>query len=195
MEASNVVNVCSGTHPVQSHPRYAFKYGVNDPHTGDQKHASETRDGDVVKGQYSLVEPDGSVRTVDYTADSINGFNAVVSKSGPNLHDPPALKVPLAVPVAHAKPVVAVEPVALAKPLYKPYSALGADYSDVAYAPAPIVEHPHLTQASIGAPAHFQEYDVYDEAGSYLGLLGSNGQYTAAASAPHEAYSQYDGYY
>ncbi|KAE8739065.1 hypothetical protein FOCC_FOCC015444 [Frankliniella occidentalis] len=104
-------------------------------------------------------------------------------------------KVPLAVPVAHAKPVVAVEPVALAKPLYKPYSALGADYSDVAYAPAPIVEHPHLTQASIGAPAHFQEYDVYDEAGSYLGLLGSNGQYTAAASAPHEAYSQYDGYY
>lgn len=28
-------------------------------------------------GQYSLVEPDGSIRTVDYTADSINGFNAV----------------------------------------------------------------------------------------------------------------------
>lgn len=28
-------------------------------------------------GQYSLVEPDGSIRTVDYTADPINGFNAV----------------------------------------------------------------------------------------------------------------------
>lgn len=56
--------------------------------------------------------------------------------------------------------------------------------------------HPHLTQAAIGASAgHYQEYDVYDEAGSYLGLLGSNGHYTAAASAPHEAYSQYDGYY
>lgn len=28
-------------------------------------------------GQYSLVEPDGSIRTVDYTADPIHGFNAV----------------------------------------------------------------------------------------------------------------------
>lgn len=28
-------------------------------------------------GQYSLVEPDGSIRTVDYTADPVNGFNAV----------------------------------------------------------------------------------------------------------------------
>lgn len=37
-------------------------------------------------GQYSLVEPDGSVRTVDYTADSIHGFNAVVSKTAPTVH-------------------------------------------------------------------------------------------------------------
>lgn len=33
------------------------------------------------RSQYSLIEPDGSRRTVDYTADPINGFNAVVSKS------------------------------------------------------------------------------------------------------------------
>lgn len=31
---------------------------------------SETRDGDVVSGQYSLVEPDGAIRVVTYTADS-----------------------------------------------------------------------------------------------------------------------------
>lgn len=46
---------------------------MQDHHTGDIKHQSETRDGGVVKGQYSLVEPDGSVRIVDYTADDING--------------------------------------------------------------------------------------------------------------------------
>lgn len=34
-------------------------------------------------GQYSLVEPDGSIRTVDYTADKHNGFNAVVHKTPP----------------------------------------------------------------------------------------------------------------
>ncbi|XP_055610773.1 cuticle protein 19-like [Uranotaenia lowii] len=67
-------------------PKYAFKYGVNDFHTGDVKSQHETRDGDVVKGQYSLVEPDGSVRTVDYTADKHSGFNAVVHKTAPVAH-------------------------------------------------------------------------------------------------------------
>ncbi|XP_037945225.1 cuticle protein 7-like, partial [Teleopsis dalmanni] len=52
-------------------------------HTGDVKSQHETRDGDSVKGQYSLVEPDGSIRTVDYTADKHNGFNAVVHKTAP----------------------------------------------------------------------------------------------------------------
>ncbi|XP_073951625.1 cuticle protein 19-like [Choristoneura fumiferana] len=73
----------------QDRPRYAFNYGVADHTTGDVKSQHESRDGDVVKGQYSLVEPDGSVRTVDYTADPVHGFNAVVSKSAPNLHAPP----------------------------------------------------------------------------------------------------------
>lgn len=65
---------------------------MNDYHTGDIKSQHETRDGDVVKGQYSLVEPDGSIRTVDYTADKHNGFNAVVSKTAaphpPAHHEP-----------------------------------------------------------------------------------------------------------
>ncbi|GLG97613.1 GH15052 [Gryllus bimaculatus] len=34
----------------------------------------ESRDGDVVKGEYSVVEPDGSVRHVTYTSDPKNGF-------------------------------------------------------------------------------------------------------------------------
>lgn len=66
-----------------SHPKYAFKYGVHDYHTGDVKSQHETRDGDVVKGQYSLVQPDGSIRTVDYTADDKNGFQAVVHNTPP----------------------------------------------------------------------------------------------------------------
>jgi len=76
----------SGSGSQDEHPRYAFEYGVNDPHTGDAKEQKEVRDGDVVKGQYSVVEPDGSVRTVSYTADWETGFHATVSKSGPNAH-------------------------------------------------------------------------------------------------------------
>ncbi|KAI5645264.1 insect cuticle protein domain-containing protein [Phthorimaea operculella] len=89
---------------VYAHPRYQFNYGVADGHTGDQKSQWEARDGDVVKGQYSLVEPDGTVRTVNYSADDHNGFNAVVSRTGHAAH-------PAAAPVAHA-------PVALAAPAY-----------------------------------------------------------------------------
>lgn len=47
---------------IQAYPKYSFNYGIKDPHTGDIKSQAEERDGDVVKGQYSLVEADGSVR-------------------------------------------------------------------------------------------------------------------------------------
>ncbi|KAL7300337.1 larval cuticle protein A3A-like [Trichogramma pretiosum] len=62
------------------HPQYSFNYGVADETTGDFKQQHETRDGDRVVGSYSLVEPDGSRRIVDYTADDVHGFNAVVRK-------------------------------------------------------------------------------------------------------------------
>lgn len=61
-------------------PEYSFAYNIHDSLTGDSKSQHEVRDGDVVKGHYSLVEADGSLRTVHYTADPINGFNAVVER-------------------------------------------------------------------------------------------------------------------
>jgi len=60
--------------------KYAFEYQVADPNTGDQKEQHEERDGDVVRGFYTLVEPDGALRRVDYTADAENGFQATVSR-------------------------------------------------------------------------------------------------------------------
>lgn len=74
----------------QAYPKYEFKYGVTDAHTGDQKSQIEVRDGETVKGQYSLVEPDGTIRTVDYTSDPHNGFNAIVTRSGHASHPAPA---------------------------------------------------------------------------------------------------------
>ncbi|KAH8418757.1 hypothetical protein KR222_000641, partial [Zaprionus bogoriensis] len=59
---------------------YSFNYAVNDASTGDIKEHSETRDGYVVRGSYSLVDPDGYKRTVTYTADDVHGFNAVVNR-------------------------------------------------------------------------------------------------------------------
>lgn len=63
-----------------AYPKYEFEYSVSDKKTGDHKHHHETRDGDRVRGEYSLVETDGSLRKVQYHADDHNGFNAIVSK-------------------------------------------------------------------------------------------------------------------
>ena len=62
------------------HPHFQYKYGVSDPLTGDQKTHTETRDGDVVRGQYSFVDADGSIRTVTYTADSEHGFQVCLGQ-------------------------------------------------------------------------------------------------------------------
>lgn len=87
---------------------------MSDPHTGDVKSQKEVRDGDVVKGQYSLVEPDGSIRVVDYTADSVNGFNAVVTKSAPTVHAQPVIKQAVPTIVKQVVPVFKAIP----QPLY-----------------------------------------------------------------------------
>lgn len=59
---------------------YSFNYAVNDESTGDIKEHSEIREGYKVRGSYSLVDPDGYKRTVTYTADDVNGFNAIVNR-------------------------------------------------------------------------------------------------------------------
>ncbi|KAM3958068.1 uncharacterized protein ACR2FA_007927 [Aphomia sociella] len=82
------------------HDYTSFSYGVSDPHTGDVKSQHETRVGDSVVGQYSLLDSDGTKRTVDYAADAHSGFNAVVRKD-------PALLAHAAPVVAHTAPVVA----------------------------------------------------------------------------------------
>ncbi|XP_044005830.1 larval cuticle protein A2B-like [Aphidius gifuensis] len=66
--------------PYNPNPQYNFNYGVSDPLTGDQKSQQESRNGDQVTGSYSFIESDGTKRTVDYTANDVDGFNAVVRK-------------------------------------------------------------------------------------------------------------------
>ena len=78
-----------------AYPKYEYNYSVADGHSGDNKSQQESRDGDVVKGSYSFHEADGSIRTVEYSADDHHGFNAVVHNSAPT----PAPVVVKAAPV------------------------------------------------------------------------------------------------
>ncbi|KAJ2953904.1 hypothetical protein O0L34_g1536 [Tuta absoluta] len=102
----------------------SFSYGVADPYTGDFKSQTENRFGDSVRGQYSLLESDGTKRTVDYAADAASGFNAIVRKD-------PAFVAPIA-----AAPIAAAPIAPIAAPFaYKayPYSYGAYPYAYGAY--------------------------------------------------------------
>ncbi|CAG9762576.1 unnamed protein product [Ceutorhynchus assimilis] len=113
-------------------PQYSYGYDIQDALTGDVKSQSESRNGDVVQGSYSVVDPDGIKRTVEYTADPIHGFNAVVHR------EPLAVKA-VAAP-AYAK---VAAPVA-----YNAYHAPAAYAHPVAYAAGPSV-----AKVAYGSPA------------------------------------------
>ncbi|NP_001166275.1 cuticular protein RR-2 family member 8 precursor [Nasonia vitripennis] len=97
--------------------QYSFAYDVQDSITGDSKAQYETRTGDVVQGSYSLIEADGSRRIVDYTADPVNGFNAVVNREPAVAAVAPVVtktvvEAPVAAPVIAARTVAAAPVVA-----------------------------------------------------------------------------------
>jgi hypothetical protein len=132
------------------HPQYSYSYDVQDSITGDSKNQFETRDGDLVHGSYSLLEADGTRRTVDYTADPVNGFNAVVRKEPAGL----------AVKAVAAAPVVAkvAAPVAYAAPHYHAAPAYAAPaYAAPAYAKfaAPAISYAAPHYHAYAAPAKF----------------------------------------
>ncbi|CAF4916009.1 unnamed protein product [Pieris macdunnoughi] len=53
---------------------YNYWYDIAGPTTGDAKFHKETRQGAFIRGSYSLIDPDGSHRTVD----SKNGLKAII---------------------------------------------------------------------------------------------------------------------
>ncbi|XP_030763306.1 cuticle protein 7-like [Sitophilus oryzae] len=135
--------------PYNAHPQYKFEYGISDAHTGDQKTQQEVRDGDVVKGSYSLIEPDGSRRTVDYTADPVNGFNAVVKKE-PLHHVTHAATAPVAIAHAPAPLAIAHAPAPIPRLAYAPAPA---PLAIAHHAPYEFAHTPAFTYAH--APAYF----------------------------------------
>lgn len=122
--------------------KYDFAYEVHDEKTGDIKRQQETRDGDVVRGFYSLYDADGSHRVVEYTADAHNGFNAVVRREGGE-HQQTVKKI-VASPVVQ-KYVAAVPAIHYTTPVIQKYvsAAPAFQYS------APVV------QKVIASPVHY----------------------------------------
>lgn len=143
------------------YPQYTFAYDVQDALTGDSKAQYETRNGDIVQGSYSLIEADGTRRIVDYTADPVNGFNAVVNREPAVAVAPVVAKtVPAAPIVVPAAPVAAkiVAPVASAPIVSAPVApVIAAQYrAPVAIRPATLIRAAPL----LSAPFVFKQAQI-----------------------------------
>jgi hypothetical protein len=60
---------------------FDFTYAVKEDDGNDFSHQAQS-DGDVVKGEYRTLLPDGRTQIVRYTADWKNGYNAEVIYEG-----------------------------------------------------------------------------------------------------------------
>uniref|UniRef100_A0A182PS31 Uncharacterized protein n=1 Tax=Anopheles epiroticus TaxID=199890 RepID=A0A182PS31_9DIPT len=160
-----------------ANPQYSYSYAVADAVTGDNKNQQESRSGDVVTGSYSLVEPDGTRRVVEYTADPINGFNAVVhreplavkavapvAKFAAPLAYPAVAKFALFAAIVAVANAVAIHP----SPLGAYHAPLGAYHAPLGAYHAPLGAYPAV--AKVAAPlaypavakvaAPYAEYDA-----------------------------------
>ncbi|XP_065341005.1 cuticle protein [Cloeon dipterum] len=73
-------------------PAYNFSFDVKDDQFTNYQNRKEQREGDQIKGSYSVVDSDGFIRTVTYTADPVGGFKAEV------IREPTDIKVLIPTP-------------------------------------------------------------------------------------------------
>ncbi|XP_045468228.1 uncharacterized protein LOC123676393 [Harmonia axyridis] len=107
---------------------YKFEYGVSDPHTGDHKSQWEIRENGVVRGEYRLLEPDGTTRIVQYTADDHHGFRATVKKIGHAVH-PESIQHAT---TSHSTPIIPqIVPNYDSEPDYKTYDGSIENYRNI----------------------------------------------------------------
>ncbi|XP_056633890.1 uncharacterized protein LOC130443342 [Diorhabda sublineata] len=75
-------------------PSYQFGFDVKDELNTNYQNRKEQREGNKITGSYSVVDSDGFIRTVSYTADPKEGFKAEVSRQPTDI----VVKVPKPLP-------------------------------------------------------------------------------------------------
>uniref|UniRef100_A0A8D8TUW4 Larval cuticle protein A1A n=1 Tax=Cacopsylla melanoneura TaxID=428564 RepID=A0A8D8TUW4_9HEMI len=78
----------------QPNPQYQFGFDIHDDENTNYHNRKEQRDGDKITGSYSVVDSDGFIRTVTYTADPKEGFKAEVSREPTDIR----VKIPTPAP-------------------------------------------------------------------------------------------------
>ncbi|XP_034253325.1 cuticle protein 21-like [Thrips palmi] len=171
-------------------PSYSYAYDIQDGLTGDSKNQHESRQGDVVQGQYSLNDADGTRRIVDYTADPVNGFNAVVRKEPLAVAAPVVAKAIAPAPLAYSAPLSYAAPIAKTiAPAPLAYSAPLSYAAPIAktIAPAPLAYSAPLSYAAPIAKAYAPAPLAYSAPIAHAAPIGFAAHTTF--STPYAAYA------
>jgi hypothetical protein len=80
MKVALVLVLCMGHLTLGANPNYSYHIKIDDAAHGNFQEKAEARKGPDAQGFYSVVEPNGALRTVQYTADD-RGFNPIVTYS------------------------------------------------------------------------------------------------------------------
>ncbi|XP_022903284.1 cuticle protein 7-like [Onthophagus taurus] len=100
---------------------YSFKYAIDQGNIGLRTHHFEERNGDLVRGSYSLLEHDGRIRIVEYEVAGPKGFRAVINYRRP---PGPPIMGHLKFPQYLKNPIILAKPVGyITKDLFLPYNA------------------------------------------------------------------------
>ncbi|KDR12507.1 cuticle protein isoform X2 [Zootermopsis nevadensis] len=75
-------------------PHYQFAFDVKDDEFTNYQNRKEQREGGKISGSYSVVDSDGFIRTVKYTANPEEGFKAQVTREPTNI----VVKIPTPTP-------------------------------------------------------------------------------------------------
>ncbi|XP_028141552.1 bromodomain-containing protein DDB_G0280777-like [Diabrotica virgifera virgifera] len=81
-------------------PSYQFGFDVKDELNTNYQNRKEQREGNKITGSYSVVDSDGFIRTVSYTADPKEGFKAEVHRQPTDI----VVKIPKPLPQFQAVP-------------------------------------------------------------------------------------------
>ncbi|XP_054265183.1 uncharacterized protein LOC128988035 [Macrosteles quadrilineatus] len=169
-------------------PAYQFSFDVKDDEFTNYQNRKEQREGDKISGSYSVVDSDGYIRTVTYTADPKEGFKAEVSR------EPTEIRVKLPQPPAalpqqyqqipqqllrkqQTQQYLEASSPAVASPQYRPQSVA---YVAPQYAAAP--QYGAAPQYAQAAPQY-----VAKAAPAASGLAAYSGQHRLAAPAKPKA--------
>ncbi|XP_025418906.1 cuticle protein 19.8 [Sipha flava] len=128
--------------------QYQFSFDISDDESTNYHNRKEQRDGEKISGSYSVVDSDGFIRTVTYTADPEEGFKAEVSREPTNIQ----VKIPSPAP-QQASPAPQYRlPERKAQPQY---ITVQASEPEAAEQPAdPISGYYRPVPQQVKAPAH-----------------------------------------